>query len=266
MPGDESGERARATASRAKTLITSTYERSAADFARLADKLVYSHLAEPLAAALADVEGLVLDVASGTGALARRLPQVVATDISLAQLVHNPVALKATGDAEALPFRTGTFVAAVSAFGINHFPDPGGAVREMARVGSVVGLLTWARPDAPFVPREIVLETVARHAGRSRTEAGDVIEELTDATGSGAALERLLADARLAPEVSETTVNVPWPGTEEFVDYRMSMTGVMSAITDARSVRDEAMAAIEDLDPSELQWAPRLVLGIGRPA
>ena len=113
---------------RAKRLFAEAYDRSADGFARSADRLVYGYLARPLARALAEAAGRVLDVAAGSGALGRLLPAVVALDLSAAQLRHNPLEARLQGDAERLPFRDGTFAAAGCAFGINHFPDPGAAV------------------------------------------------------------------------------------------------------------------------------------------
>jgi ubiquinone/menaquinone biosynthesis C-methylase UbiE len=247
-----------------KALIAAAYDRSAPEFAEYAAEPVYRHLSVPLAERLHDAGGLVLDVAGGTGALAHQLQRAVTLDISMEQLLQNPIDLKVVADAEVLPFRADSFAAAASAFGINHFPDPGAAVREMARVAPVVGLLTWARPDAPYAPKQIVLDAVERHAGRSRTEAGDLIEEMTNATGSVEAVTALLEGVGLHAEVEEIAVQVPWPGTELFVDYRMSMTGVTDMIEDVDEVRAEAIAAIEALHEAQLEWRPRLVIGVGR--
>lgn len=249
--------------SRAKALIRASYDRSAADFSEYADRLVYRFLAAPLAERLRGVSGPVLDVASGTGALARLLEHAIAVDISREQLIHNEVGPKAVADAETLPFRRDAFAAAASAFGINHFPDAEAAVSEMARVAPLVGVVTWARPEVPFEPKEIVLEAVRRHAGRSRTEAGDYVDDMTNATGSVDAIAGLLEQAGLTPEVDEVAVDVPWPGTDRFVDYRMAMTGVIALVDEPEKVRAEAVAVIDSLPGEALLWAPRLVLGMG---
>lgn len=88
----------------AKRVIAREYDRSADRFSESADRLVYTHLCAPLAGALGRVEGAVLDVASGTGALGRRLPESVATDLSFGQLSCNPIELRVQADAETLPF------------------------------------------------------------------------------------------------------------------------------------------------------------------
>lgn len=91
---------------------------------------------------------LVVDIGAGTGAasraVARRGASVVAIDVSLEMLrqraVERPPA--SVADAEALPFRTGAFDAAICAFSLNHLPDPEPALVEVARV---------LRPGAPMV-------------------------------------------------------------------------------------------------------------------
>jgi hypothetical protein len=82
---------------RAKRLFAEAYDASAGGFAASADRLVYSYLARPLARALCAVDGQVLDVAAGSGALGRLLPAVVALDLSAAQLRYNPVAARHAG-------------------------------------------------------------------------------------------------------------------------------------------------------------------------
>jgi SAM-dependent methyltransferase len=247
-----------------KTAIAESYDLSAQGFCEFADRLVYAHLAVPLATALADVRGTILDVASGTGALGRLLNDVVETDISHAQLKSNQLRHRVVADAESLPFGGRSFAAAACAFGINHFPDPGAAVAEMARVGEIVGVITWQRPDDVFAPKEIVLETIAAQARGARTKAGELVDEMTEAMGSPGAVDAVLAGAGLVPEVRTIQVEVPWPGTDAFIDYRLSMIGALESLVDPKAVRSKATSAIDALPAAALEWRPRLVLGIGR--
>jgi hypothetical protein len=249
----------------ARRAIADSYDRSAPGFADFADRYVYSHLAVPLADALAMVPGPLLDVASGSGALGRLLDDAVATDISHAQLTNNQMVRRVVADVDALPFSDGTFAGCGCAFGINHFPNPSAAVTEMARVGGVVGLSTWQRPDISFAPKEIVLETIAAHSGGAGTTAGELVDEMTEAMGSPAAIGGVLSDAGLEPEVSAVRVEIPWPGTEAFLDYRLSMIGTLADVIDVNAVRAEAARAVNALPDSALRWAPALILGIGRP-
>jgi SAM-dependent methyltransferase len=248
----------------AKRLFAEAYDASAAGFARSADRLVYTYLARPLARALGEAAGPVLDVAAGSGALGRLLPAAVALDLSAAQLRHNPLPARLQGDAERLPFRDDTFTGAGCAFGINHFPDPGAAVAEMARVAPVVGLLTWVRPEAPYRPKQAVHEVVARHAGSDRTAAGILADELGERVGSPEAVRGLLEGAGLGADVAEVEVDIPWPGAAAFVDYRLATVGVAGLVDDPAAVRREAIAAVAALPAETLPWAPRLVLGVGR--
>jgi SAM-dependent methyltransferase len=256
--------RGRPGAGTTKRLFTEAYDAAAAGFARSADRLVYAYLARPLARALAEADGPVLDVAAGSGALGRLLPAAVALDLSAAQLRHNPLPARLQGDAERLPFRDGTFAAAGCAFGINHFPDPGAAVAEMARVAPLVGLLTWVRPEATYQPKQAVMEVVARRAGSDRTAAGLLADELGERVGSAAAVHALLDGAGLRPDVAEVEVDLPWPGAAAFVDYRLATVGVVGLVDDPAAVRREAIAAVAALPPEALPWSPRLVLGVGR--
>jgi SAM-dependent methyltransferase len=176
----------------------------------------------------------VLDVAAGSGALGRLLPAAVALDLSAAQLRHNPLPARLQGDAERLPFRDDAFAAAGCAFGINHFPDPGAGLAEMARVAPLVGVLSWVRPEAPYRPKQAVMEVVARHAGSDRTTAGVLADELGERVGSAAAVRALLDGAGLRCEVAEVSVDLPWPGAAAFVDYRLATVGVAGLVDDRR--------------------------------
>ena len=69
----------------------------------------------------------------------------------------------------------------------------------MARVASVVGLLTWVRPEAPYLPKQAVLEVVARHAGSDRNAAGILADELGERVGSPAAVLDLLEGPACTP-------------------------------------------------------------------
>ena len=251
-------------ARRTRRLFAEAYDASAASFARSADRLVYSYLARPLARALAEAGGPVLDVAAGSGALGRLLPAAVALDLSAAQLRHNPLAARLQGDAERLPFRDDSFAAAGCAFGINHFPDPTAALAEMARVAPLVGVLTWVRPEAPYLPKQVVMEVVARHAGSDRSAAGVLADELGERVGSPAAVRALLDRAGLRADVAEVAVDLPWPGAAAFVDYRLATVGVAGLVDDPAAIRREAIAAVAALPSGTLPWSPRLLLGVGR--
>jgi SAM-dependent methyltransferase len=110
------------------------------------------------------------DIASGSGALARRLPEVVALHISRRILTLNVVRHRVQADGERLPFANDSFAASASAFGVNHFPRPVDAIREMARVSPLIALITWERPGAPYAPAETVFGAIEAHCGRPRSQ------------------------------------------------------------------------------------------------
>ncbi|HYA44904.1 MAG TPA: ubiquinone/menaquinone biosynthesis methyltransferase [Acidimicrobiales bacterium] len=97
----------------------------------------------------------VLDLACGTGSLARQLRQSglrpVGLDLSAGMLSHArtdaPLVL---GDALAAPLRTGSFDGAVSGFALRNVADLGNLFAELARVvrpGGRVSLLDLGQPE-----------------------------------------------------------------------------------------------------------------------
>jgi ubiquinone/menaquinone biosynthesis C-methylase UbiE len=100
----------------------------------------------------------VLDVAAGNGnatlAAARRFAEVTSTDYVPALLERGKARAEAEGldvvfkvaDAEALPFKDGSFDVVLSTFGAMFTPDHALAAREMLRVtrgGGRIGLANW---------------------------------------------------------------------------------------------------------------------------
>jgi len=88
---------------------------------------------------------LVLDVACGSGILARECAKLVGESGSATGVDPNPGMLSVArskapdlewkeGEATALPFESGSFDAVVSQFGLMFFPEPGPALTEMRRV------------------------------------------------------------------------------------------------------------------------------------
>jgi Methyltransferase domain len=248
----------------AKWLLAAAYDRAAEGFARAADRWVYRYLAGPLMDALGRIDGAVLDVAAGAGAARRHFPDAVALDLSLGQLRHNPARRRVRADAESLPFRDRSFDAAVCLFGINHVSDPGAALGEMARLAPVVGVTTWARPEPPYAPKQVVLEVLGRRTGRRRSPTGELLDALGERVGSVDAVVALLERVGLDATVEEATVVVPWPGIDAFLDYRLSMPSSAGLVSDAAALRCEAAAALAAIPEHELDWRARLIVGVGR--
>jgi SAM-dependent methyltransferase len=120
----------------------------------------------------------VLDVACGTGVVARAARAGVGPDGRVAGVDLNPAMLDVAraarpdlewvrGDAEELPFADAEFDVALCQSALFFFADPGRAVSEMARVvgtGGVVAVQTYA-PLAEQPAYGPFVELVAGHAG-----------------------------------------------------------------------------------------------------
>src|SRR5687768_3329376 len=120
----------------------------------------------------------VLDVACGTGVVARAARIVAGPASRVVGIDLNPSMLQVArdkspdlewvlGDAEDLPFADAEFDVALCQSALFFFPDRGRAVTEMARVvvpGGVVALKTYA-PLAEQPAYGPFVELVARHAG-----------------------------------------------------------------------------------------------------
>jgi SAM-dependent methyltransferase len=250
----------------AQRLIADSYDRAAKSFAEHADQHVYGALAVPLVDAVRSAcpedTADVLDVAAGSGAIGRLIPRCIAVDLSLGQLRHNRTARRVQADGIHLPFRDGSFDAAVCGFGINHVSAPGSLVRELARVAPVVAVSTWARPEAPHAPRQVVFDVLARQSGQVRSPAGAIIDRFTDAVGTPDAVEGLLRGAHLQPDVRVVQVHIPWPGIETYLAYRLSMPTSAPVALDPAG-RTELHDRLAALPPESLPWRARIIVGVG---
>lgn len=166
----------------------------------------------------------VLDVACGTGILARELVAQVGASGSVAGLDLMPGMLEVAkqiaphivwkqGNAEALPFPDQYFDVVVSQFGLMFFPDRTKSLREMLRVLTPEGHLAVAVWDSlnniPAISDEVaLLERIAGRAAADALRAPFVL-------GNKADLEQLASDAG----ISAPTVNTS-PGTARFPSIR----------------------------------------------
>jgi ubiquinone/menaquinone biosynthesis C-methylase UbiE len=145
-------------------------------------------------------EDLVLDVAAGTGHVARRLAPavrvVVAVDATAAMLeqgrAHAPANVIAMrGDAAALPFLDGSFDVVVSRFAVHHFERPEVEVAEMRRCVKPGGRLAIAdlvadheeqnrleRLRDPSHMRMLTLAELSALVGTDDVEVRDVVRPL----------------------------------------------------------------------------------------
>lgn len=154
------------------------------------DRIFTPRLFEPWARVLLDLVGIrtgdaVLDVATGPGTVARLAAartvgagRVAGTDISAPMLALARQKAPQPGaaplefqqaPADALPFAAATFDVVLCQQGLQFFPDPVAALREMHRVlkpGGRLGLAVWAQGYARDIDR--VLSDCLEQAGGHR--------------------------------------------------------------------------------------------------
>jgi SAM-dependent methyltransferase len=138
---------------------------------------------------VADAAGIeagarVLDVACGTGVVAREAARRVGPGGKVVGLDANPGMLTVAarlapslswqqGDAHELPFEAGSFDVVVSQFGLMFFADRVRALREMLRVvapGGRIAVCVWdALENAPAYALEV--ELLEQYAGKAAADA-----------------------------------------------------------------------------------------------
>lgn len=170
----------------------------------------------------------VLDVACGTGILARELAPQVGASGSVAGLDLMPGMLEVAkeiapsiewkqGTAGELPYPDQSFDAVVSQFGIMFFPDRTKSLREMLRVlipGAHLAVAVWdSLSNIPAISDEVaLLERVAGQAAADALRAPFVL-------GNKADLEQLARDAGVsAPMVSTSTGTARFPSIRSLVE------------------------------------------------
>ena len=159
----------------------------------------------------------VLDVACGTGVLARAAARAVAPTGRVTGLDPDQGMLAVArelapalewhqGTAEELPFPDQRFDAVVSQFGLMFFPDPAQGLREMWRVlkpGGHLAVAVWASlDDTPAYAAEVaLLERVGGDAAANALRAPFVLGQLP-------VLQDIAAQAALPPTAVGTIVGM----------------------------------------------------------
>jgi ubiquinone/menaquinone biosynthesis C-methylase UbiE len=166
-------------------------------------------------------EDLVLDVAAGTGHVARALAPavrvVVALDATPAMLAAGkaqadraglPNVLFQRGDAAALPFPDGSFDVVVSRFSLHHFEQPAVQLGEMARClrpGGTFGLGDLlADADPAIAAAQDRLERLRDPSHTRMLSAAELAERLAAAGLTAAAIEARDVERPLEPWLAQT--------------------------------------------------------------
>lgn len=190
---------------------------------------LFSHWAPAIAAAADVAPGKrVLDIACGTGILARKLATLVGSSQSIVGLDRTPGMLEVAkrvapdiawqqGSAGALPFADESFDAVVSQFGLMFFPDRVQALHEMLRVLVPKGRLAIAVWDSldnipAFADEVKLMERLAGPAAADALRAPFVL-------GSKNELQQLARDAGVcAPKIATHRATARFPSIRSLVE------------------------------------------------
>lgn len=195
----------------------------------------------------------VLDIACGTGAVARLASQQVGATGTVAGLDVNPgmlaVARSATppampikwheASAEAMPLPDASFDAVLCQMGLQFMPDKRAALGEMQRVLVRGGRLILNVPGPTPRPFTILAEALTRHIGAEAAGFVNHVFSLHDT----AEIQNLLSGAGFQDvSVQSDTKSLRLPAPEEFLWQYVHSTPLAGA---SAQVDDERRASLE---------------------
>jgi ubiquinone/menaquinone biosynthesis C-methylase UbiE len=195
----------------------------------------------------------ILDVACGTGVVARLAAERVRADGRVAGLDLNPGMLAVArsvasprpidwreGSAVALPFEDGAFDLVLCQQGLQFFPDRPAALREMHRVltpGGRLGLATW-RPIQHSPGFAVLAEALGRHVG---PEAAALMQA-PFSLGDAEELRALVGGAGFRDvEIRPAAKTLRFPSVDEFVQWYVAGSPLAGPVARAD---DRARAAL----------------------
>jgi SAM-dependent methyltransferase len=201
----------------------------------------------------------VLDVACGTGVVARLAAEAVGANGRVAALDINPgmIAVAAAvpasgaaiewveGSAQALPFTDNGFDAVCCQLGLQYFPDREGALREMARVmvpGGRVVIMVWREID-----RSPGFAALAEALGRTIGSDAEAIMRAPFGLSDAGELSALLAGAGLRDcAIRAETGAVRFASATSFVHNQIGGSPLAPIASAAPAdARDELMREVE---------------------
>jgi len=195
----------------------------------------------------------VLDVACGTGVVARLALAAVAPSGRVVGLDVNPgmiaVAQKETSrgkgiewreaSAESMPLQEGTFDVVFCQMGLQFVPNKLGALREMRRVLAPGGRVLISAPGPTPVLFAIMADGLARHIGPEAASFAQVVFSLHD----GDELAGLLKSADFRNiEVLTYTKTLEVPAPEDFLWQYIHSTPLIAAVAKTDEAKRTAFA------------------------
>lgn len=204
----------------------------------------------------------VLDVACGTGIVARSVAQRLGGDTTVTGLDLNPAMIdvaRATaeregvaitwhvGRADTLPFPDGAFDLVLIQQGLQFFPDKLTALREVVRVlapGGRLGTATWAEIAAhPFF--ESLATAVERHLGTSA-------QRTPFSLGDVDALRSILMGAGFVDiEIERVTRTVRFPDPARFIE--LGLASATAAVPAMQTMDATVRAQLTDAVRADMQ-------------
>lgn len=197
----------------------------------------------------------VLDVACGTGIVARVAAQQVGTTGKVVGLDTNAAMLQVArtlpkeagasiawqeGNALALPYADAAFDVVLCQLGLQYFPDRPKALREMHRVlvpGGRVGLLVWG-PLEESPGYALLAEALARHIG----EAAATIMRAPFVLGDVAQVRALMAEAPFRDvDIRTCAGEVRFPSTDDFVRHQVAGSPLAGPVSQADDTAHSAL-------------------------
>jgi ubiquinone/menaquinone biosynthesis C-methylase UbiE len=195
----------------------------------------------------------VLDVACGTGVVARLAADRVGPDGSVAGLDPNPgmlavaresVPAEAAVDwheaaAESIPLPDGSFDVVLCGMGLQFFSDRAAGLREIRRVLTPGGRLVASLPGPVPAPLEIMAEELSRHVGAEAAAFVHTVFSLNDADE----IRALAADAGFRDvDVRASPKQLRLPPPEDFLWQYVASTPLAAAVA---QVGDDERARLE---------------------
>ena len=256
--------------------IRQAYDRSAGAWAA-GPARIYQQLADAL---LAHDDGPIngrtaIDLGAGTGVVSSRLQEgsavVVAVDVAHQMLLidadRRPPAV--TADGGRLPIRGGSIDLVVSAFCLNHAPDPQRCLREVARVlgpsGRVlVSTFAAGRTDQLKAAVDTALHRFGHRTPAWRSEMSVAVEAQC---GDAPTMRSMIIGAGFAAvEATEVRVPVGPLDADALVAWRFGMASCAPFIAglddaDRRRAREAALVAVGGFADTELEIPMLVTIG-----